>query len=246
MLKAIFFISFLFTFSFSSNIKIAVAANVSYAINDLILEFNKQFPNTKVLVVLGGSGRLTAQIKNGAPYELFMSANMSYPDALYKEKIAITKPIVYAKGALAILSNRKQDFTNWKQLLQTKNIRKIAVANPKTAPYGKATIEALKNLNLYNKINHKFIYGESISQTVSYTATVASIGFIAKSALYSKHMGRFKQNINWVEINPKLYTPISQGIVILKKGKNNKEVHAFYDFVQTSQAKKIFKKFGYN
>lgn len=93
---------------FAQKINIAVAANVSYAIDDLIKEFNKTNPNTKVVVTLGSSGKLTAQIKNGAPFDVFMSANMKYPDALYKDKIAMTKPIVYAQGSLAILSSKRE------------------------------------------------------------------------------------------------------------------------------------------
>ena len=102
----------------ANSIKIAVAANVSYAIDDLIKEFKKTNPNTDVKVTLGSSGKLTAQIKSGAPYDLFMSANMKYPDTLYKEKLAITKPIIYAQGSLALLSMKKQDFTKGLGLLK--------------------------------------------------------------------------------------------------------------------------------
>jgi len=245
MFKKIIFLLLITISIDAKSIKIAVAANVSYAIDELIYEFNKENPNTKVLTTLGGSGKLTAQIKNGAPYDIFMSANMLYPSALYRDKIAISIPKVYAQGSLAILSNQKQDFSNWQELLQKKKIRRIAIANPKTAPYGKATVEALKNIKLYDKIKSKFVYGESISQTVSYTVTSANIGFIAKSSLYSPTMTQFKQNTNWCEINPQLYAPISQGIVILKRGKNNKDVKAFYDFIQSKKAKIIFKRFGY-
>jgi len=229
----------------AGNINIAVAANVSYAIDDLKKEFNKLHPNTNVRVTLGGSGKLTAQIKYGAPYQIFISANMLYPDTLYKENLAITKPFIYVQGGLAILSNKKQDFSKGIYLSEDINIKKIAIANPKTAPYGKATIEVLKNLKIYNKIKHKFIYAESIAQTVSYTVTATDIGFVAKSSLYSPKMSEFKKDINWVDINSSLYTPINQGIVILKSGKDNDEVKAFYDFIKSNKAKEIFKKFGY-
>ncbi len=229
----------------AGDIKIAVAANVSYAIDNLINEFNTQYPNTKVKVTLGSSGKLTAQINYGAPYELFMSANMKYPQKLYKLGIAITKPIVYAKGSLAIFSVKQLDFTQPIKLFSNEMIKRIAVANPKTAPYGIATKEFLINSNIYNKIKKKFIYGESIAQTVSYAVTAADMGVIAKSALYSSNMSKFKENKNWIEINPSLYTPISQGIVILKNGKDNQEVSNFYLFMQSNKAKKILKEFGY-
>jgi molybdate transport system substrate-binding protein len=226
----------------AGTISIAVAANVSYAIEDLKKEFNKTHPDTKVRVTLGSSGKLTAQIKHGAPYQLFMSANMKYPKALYKEKIAVTEPVVYALGSLALLSNKNRDFSDGIYLLQSKNISKIAIANPKTAPYGIAAMEALTNAKIKNDLRKKFVYGESISQTVSYAVTAADIGIIAKSSLYSKNMSRYKENLNWVAVDSKLYTPIKQGIVMLKE---DKEVKAFYDFILSSDAKKIFKNYGY-
>ena len=241
----IIYIILLTTSLFANKINIAVAANVSYAIDDLIYEFNKTNPNTKVNVTLGSSGKLTAQIRHGAPYDLFMSANMKYPQYLYDNNMAVTKPIVYAKGALAMFSKQNLDFSKGLALTQDKNIKRIAIANPKTAPYGIATQEALKNANLYDSIKKKFIYGESISQTVSYTVTACDIGFIAKSSLYSPKMAKYKKAINWQDVNKNLYTPINQGIVILKKSKNNSDVKAFYDFMKSNKAKNILKKFGY-
>ena len=96
---------------FAGTINIAVAANVSYAINELVAEFNQIHPDTKVNVTLGSSGKLTAQIRNGAPYQLFMSANMKYPQSLYDDNIAVTRPLVYAQGSLAYFSSKKYDFS---------------------------------------------------------------------------------------------------------------------------------------
>jgi molybdate transport system substrate-binding protein len=243
-LKILFIILFA-TYSMAGTIQIAVAANVSYAIDDLKKEFNKLYPDTKVKVTLGSSGKLTAQIKNGAPYQLFMSANMKYPNALYKNKTAVTKPIIYAQGAIALLSNKAQDFTKGIKLLKDKKISKIAVANPKTAPYGKAAVEAMKNAGVYNDVKQKFVYAESISQTVSYTVIATDMGVIAKSSLFSPKMAEFKKGINWGEVDPKLYAPIDQGIVILKEGEKNAEVEVFYNFILSKKAKKIFEDFGY-
>ena len=230
----------------AGTINVALAANVSYAIDDLKAAFHKKYPNTRVEITLGGSGKLTAQINHGAPYDIFMSANMLYPNALYKQKLALTQPKIYAKGSLAILSLRPRDFTKGIALVVDKKIRRIAIANPKIAPYGKASIEALKNAKLYKKVKSKFIYGESIAQTVTYAVTAADIGFIAKSALYSSKMTRFKKGRNWTEVNAKLYTPIAQGIVILKRAKESTDAKHFYDFILSKEAKAIFKKYGYN
>ncbi len=229
----------------AGEINIAVAANVSYAIDELKAEFAKTNPDIKVQVTLGSSGKLTAQIKNGAPYGLFMSANMIYPQALYDDKIAITKPLVYAEGTLALLSVKEQDFSKGLALLEDDRIVKIAIANPKTAPYGKAALEALKNASIYDTVKSKFVYGESISQTVSYTMLAAEIGLIAKSSLYSPKMRQFKENINWSAVDPGLYTPIQQGIVLLRQSDDNREYRTFYDFILSDNAKAIFKKYGY-
>lgn len=242
MLKVIVGSLMLASALFGKSINVAVAANVSYAMDDLKKEFNKMHPDTDVKVTLGSSGKLTAQIKNGAPYDLFMSANMKYPNALLEDKIAVTKPVVYAKGSLAILSVRGRDFSKGLELLTDSSIKKIAIANPKTAPYGKAAFEAVKNSKLENELQNKWVYGESISQTVAYTMTAADVGFIAKSSLYSPKMSHFKEGVNWVDVDAKLYTPIEQGIVALK---DKKEVMEFYDFILSDKAKEIFKNYGY-
>ena len=245
-MKKIIVTLFVLTLSLQAKtITIAVAANVSYAIEELKTDFSQQYPDIRVRVILGSSGKLTAQIKNGAPYGLFMSANMKYPQALYKEKLAITKPLVYAQGALAYLSIKKRDFSQGISLLTDPSIRRIAIANPKTAPYGMAAFEALKNAKLLDTLNSKFIYGESISQTVSYAVTAADIGLIAKSSLYSTRMSHFIKGVNWASVNPTLYTPIKQGIVLLKESKNSPEYRAFYDFILSESAKQIFKRYGY-
>ncbi|MGB5964477.1 MAG: molybdate ABC transporter substrate-binding protein [Sulfurimonadaceae bacterium] len=245
MSKALVLLLLMSVTLFGGTINIAVAANVSYAIDELKTEFTKLSPETKVQVTLGSSGKLTAQIKNGAPYGLFMSANMKYPEALYNDKIAITKPVVYAQGALAYLSVKRQDFSKGIDLLRDEKVVKIAIANPKTAPYGKAAVEAMKNAKIYDEIKTKFVYGESISQTVSYAVTAADIGIIANSSLYSPKMVQYRENVNWAPVDPTLYTPIKQGVVLLKYGEDNREYRAFYDFILSEQAKAILKKYGY-
>ena len=242
MYKLVFILLLTFSSLTAGKINIAVAANVSYAIDELKAEFKKLHPDTKVQIILGSSGKLTAQIKNGAPYGLFMSANMKYPEALYTDKIAVTKPVVYSQGGLALFSVRKQDFSKGvKILLSEKNI-KIAIANPKTAPYGIATKEMLENINIYEKIKKKFVYGESISQTVSYAVTAADIGIIAKSSLYSSKMSQYRENTNWISLDESLYEPIKQGIVMLVE---NPEYRAFYEFILSEKSKEILKKYGY-
>jgi molybdate transport system substrate-binding protein len=245
MTKIIFLLLFTAFNLFGSTLNVAVAANVSYAINDLITAFNKAHPDVKVQTTLGGSGKLTAQINNGAPYDILMSANMKYPESLYKNGQGITKPTVYAQGALALFSTRARDFSKGINIVTDTNIHRIAIANPNTAPYGKASVQALKNAKLYEKVKSKFIYGESISQTVAFSVTAADLGFIAKSSLYSDKMKRYKENKNWIALDSNIYTPIQQGIIILKRAKDKQDVKAFYDFILSPKAQEIFVRYGY-
>ena len=242
-MKKILFILWLGLLSLSAEeITVAVAANVSYAIESLVTSFKQQHPDISVRVTLGSSGKLTAQIQNGAPYDLFMSANMAYPQALYEANLTQEPPHIYAQGLLALFSTKPQDYTKGLALLKMPNIRRIAVGNPKTAPYGQATQTLLKNVHLYNEVKPKFVYGESIAQTISYAMTATDIGVIAKSALYSKQMRGYKEHVNWLGIDPTLYTPIQQGMVVLRPSSASQ---AFYDFILEKEAQAIFKSYGY-
>ncbi len=244
-MKKLFLLLFLAVFASASQIKVAVAANVSFAIHDLISAFHVRYPNVKVSVILGGSGKLNTQIKEGAPFDLFMSANMRYPQNLFDNHLALAPAKVYAQGSLAIFSVKKRDFSRGIDIAQDKTISRIAIANPNIAPYGKATVEALKSAKIYKKIKDKFAYAQSISQTVQYAMTATDIGFIAKSSLFSSKMKNYKKSQNWIEVDKNLYTPIKQGIIIIKSTKNLKEAKDFYNFIFSKKAKKIFSEYGY-
>ncbi len=218
----------------AGTIHVAVAANVGFVMPELLQSFAKVAPNTHVEVSLGSSGKLAAQIKRGAPYDLFLSADMYYPRALYEKNLALTRPLVYAKGALVLFSKKI------KKLSEISEASRIAIANPKTAPYGKAAVEVLKNLGLYDKLKERLIYGESVAQTTSYALRAADVGFVAKSAMYSKAMGKLKEH--FIPIDPALYHPIEQGVVMLKA---NSDANAFFVFLFSKEAVAIFKKYGY-
>ena len=226
-------------------VTVASATNMSYAMDSLVKAFKKKYPNTSIRVIFGSSGKLTAQIKNGAPYDIFLSADTSYPNELFKSNFAISKPKIYAKGELALFSLKRRDFSNGLNILKSESIKKIALANPKTAPYGRASIEALKNSKIYKGIEKKLIFAEGVSQAVVYSVTATDMGIIPKSALFSPKMKRFKEDKNWISINPKLYNPISQGAVLLKYGAKNKESVNFYNFLFSNRAREIFKNYGY-
>jgi len=215
---------------------IASAGNTAYALPEIKKEFNKIYPNINIKFIIASSGKLTSQIENHAPFDIFLSANMKYPNYLYKKHLAITKPKVYAKGSLVLFSLKKIN-----SLAELKNLKRISIANIKSAPYGKAAFEVLKNSNLYNKVKDKLVYAENINQVVYYVLRgVVEAGFVSKSALFSPKLKKYKNS--YIEINKNLYSPIKQGIVIIK---DSNEARSFYNFILSKKAKEIFKKYGY-
>lgn len=242
---AILFINLLVCFICIAQTKItvAVAANMQYTVQALKAEFQKS-NNVQVDVVLGSSGNLAQQIMQGAPFDIFISADTIFPQKLYAAILAAGKPKVYAQGLLVLWTTKqniqpKADL----QLLLSNDIKSIAVANPKIAPYGAAAEAILKKYNLYNKVSSKFATGESITQTSQFIATqAADIGFTAKSIVVSYEMNGKGR---WIELNQRDYPPIKQAAVLLKYGQQHKEAMKFYNFLFSAQAKAIYKNFGY-
>ncbi|MCR4941744.1 MAG: molybdate ABC transporter substrate-binding protein [Campylobacter sp.] len=229
---------------FGGEITIFAAANTTYAFGELVSSFNEENPNTKVNVTLGASGGLLTQIQNGAPADIFMAADMGFVQKAYDSGFAVTKPVIYAQGALAMFSIRNVDFG--KGIQAVLGLKSISIANPKTAPYGKASIEALKKAELFEKVEKNIVYTQKISETLSQALSAADIGFIAASSLYDAKMSKYKEGVNFAFVDASLYTPIDQGIVILKRAENNAEAKAFYDFILGQKGRAIFKKYGYN
>lgn len=226
-------------------VTVAVAANMQYAMNALKAKFEQQSGIT-VEVILGSSGKLTQQIQEGAPYDVFISADTSYPQTLYRNKFGTASPRVYAKGVLVLWTTVPgiEPTTDLKVLLAG-NIKKIAIANPKTAPYGVAAEAILKHYNIYDKIKDKLVFGESITQTNQFISSQsADIGFTAKSVVLSDEM---KGKGRWIDLDINTYTPIEQAAVILKHAaETNKDAsQKFYNYLYSKTAKDIFKQFGY-
>ena len=221
---------------------IATAANMQFAMEEIIIEFTKE-TGIECETNISSSGKLTAQIKEGAPYDIFISADMKYPTDLYNSGLTTSKPYIYAQGKLVIWSLVDSIKPSIQVLLQ-KNIKHIASANPKTAPYGLATEQVFKHYQILDSIKNKLVYGESIAQTNQFITTkAAEIGFTAKSVVLSN----LKNKGNWTAIDDKTYTPISQGIVILKNGPSTIEKkERFYNFLFSEKGTDILNKFGYS
>jgi molybdate transport system substrate-binding protein len=229
--------------SFAQNLKVAAAANLQSIIKVLGDDFMKK-TGIGIDPIIGSSGNLTTQITNGAPFDVFLSADMSFPQKLYDGGFATAKPVVYASGILIICSTQNLEFDNWERMLLTPAIKKVAIANPAIAPYGKAAEEALTLKGILSEIHSKLVTGESISQVNTYiTTSVVDVGFTTQ-ALVKDMEG--KQTIYWKAVDPKSYSPIEQGMVILKHADGNANAQKFYQYILSADAKKIFKEYGYN
>lgn len=224
-------------------ITVAAAANTQYAMEELTKEFTK-LSGIKCDLVLGSSGKLTAQITEGAPYDIFVSADMKYPEEIYKKGLAIQLPEIYAYGKL-VLWTLKDNVQPSVAIMTDNTVEHIALANPKTAPYGKAAIAILDHYELFEQLEDKLVYGESISQTNQFIISKsAELGFTAMSTVLSPQM---KGKGRWVELKNELYTPIEQGVIIIKQEHSNAEkVAEFYNFLFTPKARHILKNFGYS
>lgn len=221
---------------------IATAANMQFAMKAISDEFTKQ-TGTKTNLVISSSGKLTAQIIEGAPYDILVSANMKYPNEIYKSGLATSTPQVYAYGKL-VLWSVQENIKPTINLLTSDKIQHIAIANPKTAPYGQAAIDILNHHNIFESCQEKLVYGESIAQTNQFiTSRAAEVGFTAKSVVLSQEM---KGKGEWIELNSDAYSRIEQGVVRIKREHDAQEAaKAFYNFMFSEDAQKVLIALGY-
>ena len=243
-LVAVTLLLFCSAMTHAETLTIAVAANVRYAYDELAVEFKKD-TGIDVQSVSGSTGKIASQVKNGAPYDVFISADSETPEALFKDGLAETKPRVYAYGVLVLWTKKDFDLGLGLRLLNDGKIRKIAIANPKLAPYGRAAMQALTSAKLDATVESKLVYGESISQTTQFVDSgAADIGFIAKSVVIAPVMaGKGK----WVEVPKGSYEPIAQAVVVLKHsaGAQSTNARKFADYLFTPKARAILAKYGY-
>lgn len=228
-------------------IVVAAAANLSAVAPELKAAFLAAYPNAELEFVFGPSGGLTTQIENGAPFQVFMAADTGWPARVVSEGLAAGDGKVYATGKLALLSTEPRDFSAGLALLEDPSVERFAIANPETAPYGAASVQALTSAGVWDKVKDKVVTAQSISQAVQYTISAAGLGFINKSALYTKDLTpyRDKEGVNWIEVDPSLHAPIAQAFVVLKGAADDPVAAAFAEFLFSDPAKKVFTDFGY-
>ena len=226
----------------AQSISIAAAADLRNALDDITKLYKEKHQNVKVDVIFGSSGNLYQQITNQAPYDLFFSADLSFASKLEEQKLTVGKPIIYAIGHLVLWSATK-DVSKGLDLLKSEDIKKISIANPDIAPYGKRAVEVLKYYKLYDIIKDKIVKGDNVSQAAQFVLTGnAEAGIIALSLALSPEMSAKGK---YFLIDEKSYSKLEQAYVILKKSEKKKELLDFVKFLETEKVKDIFTKYGF-
>ncbi len=225
-----------------NTLRIAAASNLRFAIEEINAEFNKE-TNIIVEMSVASSGKLTAQIQNGAPFDIFLSASKKYPFYLYENDFASEKPKLFCCGLLVYWTNKNLNLKGNIHEVSACIIQKIAIANPQNAPFGQAAVEALKSISIYDSVLQKIVFAENVSQISQYVLNKnVDIGFSSKSLVLSP---KLKGKGEWFEIDEKLYSPVEQYILLLKSGNQNKNAEKYYEFLFEDKAQNIFKKYGY-
>lgn len=229
----------------NSEVTIAAASDLNFAFKAIIVSYEQQ-TGTRVRLSLGSSGNFFSQIQHGAPYDLYFSADIRYPQQLIESGHALEGSLYrYAVGRIVLWAQKgsKVEVSNGLGVLLDPAIKKIAIANPKHAPYGRAAMAALEHFKLSDLVRDRLVLGENISQAAQFVQSgAADAGIIALSlavAPVMKDTGRY-----W-EIPPDAYPALEQGAIILKSSKNQKEARAFMDFLRGKEARDIMKQFGF-
>jgi len=227
-------------------LKVAIAANLATVIDELTADFAKDNKDVNIVVIPGSSGKLTSQILSGAPYDVFLSADTEYPVKIKDAGFAACEPAVYASGKLILFTTLKMDLSGGITVTARDSVKKVALANPKTAPYGRAAMAALEKAGIMEAVKGKLVYAENISAVAQYVMTSADVGFLAKSIIFDSGLKKFNvEGVYWVDVDPSLYPKIEQSMVILKKGADNAAAKDFFDYMLSDRAKNIMRRYGY-
>ena len=230
----------------SQEITVAAAADLQFALQDLAAQFRTE-TGMKAKLVVGSSGSFFQQIQSGAPVDVFFSADLDYPKKL--EAAGLTEPGTYyryARGRLVIWvpQESKLNLSSGPQVVLDPSVKKIAIANPEHAPYGRAAIAALRNERSYGSVQDKLVFGESASQAASFVASgAADVGIIPLALALSPTM---KDKGRYVEVPATDYPAIEQACVILAASKNKQAAQRFLALVKTSAAAKLLRSYGFD
>jgi len=220
---------------------IGAASNLQFAMLKLADEFEES-TGIQTQLLINSSGNLTAQIEQGLQLDVFVSADMQYPMSLYRSGYGVDRPALYAYGELVIIGHdiTEPDFDG----MLDPEVDNVAIANPKTAPYGRKAMLALENAGLWDTLQPKIVVGENVSHAHQFVSSgAAAMGVVAKSLVIESGSSGIA---GWTPIPDSLYNPIAQGMLIIKHdGYNEDHTNAFIEFMISDEAKSILEHYGY-
>ena len=228
--------------AFAEQVLVAVAANFVPPFRELAIEFEKSTGH-HVQVAAGSTGNFYSQIKNGAPFDVFFSADNERPKVLEEEGLGVRGTrFTYAIGRL-VLWSLNADLVKGEESLRSQNFKRLAMANPKTAPYGLAAMQAMQKLELWESLQPQIVMGENLGQTMGFIESGnAQLGFVALSQVLDPKIKG--QGSRW-DVPSNLHEPIKQDVILLTKGKDNPAAKALMEFMGGPQAKAIIERYGY-
>jgi molybdate transport system substrate-binding protein len=229
----------------AEEITIAAASDLNFAIKDVIAEY-EQVTGHHVKLSLGSSGNFYAQIQNGAPFDLYFSADIGYPKKLEEAGLIVPGSVYrYAVGRIVLWTNHasRRDVSKGMDVLRDPAVKKIAIANPKHAPYGRAAVAAMQHFKVYDEAKDRLVLGENISQAAQFIESGAcDVGVIALSLALAPTM---KAAGTYWEIPSDAHPPLEQGAAILKSSKQQETAKQFLEFMRGTQGQEIMKRYGF-
>jgi molybdate transport system substrate-binding protein len=229
----------------AETVTIAAASDLVFCLEQLHARFTQTHPSVALKVSLGSSGNFYAQIRNGAPFDVFLSADLDYPFELIKAGAAVESSLTpYAIGRIVLWTKRAElDLSDGLAALAHSSVKRIAIANPANAPYGRAAREALQSAQLWDSLQPKLVLGENISQTAQFVDTGnADAGILALSLALSP---KLKVAGRYVEIPESTHAPLEQGAVLTTRGSANAAARAYLAFLRSAEARAVFDEFGF-
>lgn len=229
----------------TNELVIAAASDLNFAFKELVAEYEKT-TGDHVKLSLGSSGNFYSQIKNGAPFDLYFSADIGYPKKLEGAGLTVPGSLYrYAVGRIVVWTGTASalDVTKGITVLQEPKIKKIAIANPKHAPYGRAAVAAMEHFKVYDQVKDRLIFGENVSQAAQFIESGAcEIGIVALSLALAPTM---KARGTYWEIPAEAHLPLEQGAVILKSSSHQGAARQFLEFVKGTQGQEIMRRYGF-
>jgi molybdate transport system substrate-binding protein len=227
----------------AEKVTIAAAADLKFAMDEIVTAFMVNSPGDTIDVIYGSSGKFQTQIQQGAPYDLYFSADIAFPRELAKTGFAASDVKPYAVGRIVLWSTSQDASKLTLGSLTDSKFTRIAIANPKHAPYGKRAEEALRATGLWDKIEPRLVYGENIAQTAQYVQSGnAQVGIIALALAVSPELAA--KGGYWL-IPDKLHSPLAQGFIITKRAEGNAAAKRFADFMGGEAARSVMGRYGF-